>query len=133
MSAFGRYVAGVIGNVVSSHAAIRGLGDRPGDLDAIRREWSRASGLIESLAARIEGSAEAMRDEAYRDLARRCRAYGDSYAFGREIDVMAGLYAEDPGRLRNMRLKVAESLEGGGFLESLREAAAALGGGGEGE
>lgn len=126
MPSFAEYVAGVIGQIEESAGAIRALGDRPGDLDVMRRECARTIGLVESLAARTEGAAGAAggpRGAAYAEIASLCRAYAGSYSFAHEIETMSGLYADDPGRLRSMRLKVCESYEGGRFIEKLAELA----------
>lgn len=118
---FGEYVAGVIGQIQESAEAIRSLGDRPGDLDVMRRECARTIGLVESLASRTEAASGAAGPcgASYAEVASLCRAYAESYSFAREIETMSGLYAGDPGRLRNMRLKVCESYDRERFLERL--------------
>lgn len=122
---------------------MRALEGRPGDLDVMRREWARTIGLVESLAERAAGAAAKAGDSdsggplarAYGEIASLCRAYSESYSFAREIDTMSGLYADDPGRLRSMRLKMCESYDGGRFLERLEGLALEIcgsGGGGRG-
>lgn len=106
---------------------MRALEGRPGDLDVMRREWARTIGLVDSLAERAGGAAagaaggdiDGRLARAYEEMASLCRAYSESYSFAREIDTMSGLYAGDPGRLRNMRLKLCESYDSGRFLERL--------------
>lgn len=140
MPSFAEYVAGVIGQVSEAAQAVRSLEGRPGDLDVMRREWARTIALVESLAERTGGAAAeaAGREEggplarAYEEIASLCRAYAESYSFAREIDTMSGLYADDPGRLRNMRMKMCESYDGGRFLEKLEGLAREIGGGGGG-
>lgn len=140
MPSFDEYVGAVVGQVAESAGAVRALEGRPGDLDVMRREWARTIALVESLAGRLEGAAEAAgggaggaeagpRGRAYGEMAALCRAYSESYSFGREIDTMSGLYADDPGRLRNMRLKMCESYDGGRFLERLEALAREAAGG----
>lgn len=124
MQTFGQYVRGVLGEVVSARDELASLGDRPGDLEAIRREAARILGLLGSLAARLE--AEGREADTYRRLQRGCRRYADSYYFDREISTMAPLYAGDPGRLRSMRLKVLESLDDGGLMGAISESMAEL-------
>lgn len=140
MPSFDEYVGIVVGQVSESAGIVRALEGRPGDLDVMRREWARTIGLVRSLAARLEGAAEAAagggegggggpRERAYGEMAALCRAYSESYSFEREIDTMSGLYADDPGRLRNMRIKMCESYDGGRFLERLEALARGAGGG----
>lgn len=141
LPSFAEYVAGVIGQVSEAAQAVRSLEGKPGDLDVMRREWARTIGLVVSLAERTGGAAAeaAGREEgsplarAYEEIASLCRAYSESYSFAREIDTMSGLYADDPGRLRNMRLKMCESYDGGRFLEKLEGLAREIGGEGEAE
>lgn len=139
MPSFDEYVATVAGQISESAGIVRALEGRPGDLDVMRREWARTIGLVRSLAARLEGAAEpgagggeevggGPRERAYGEMAALCRAYSESYSFGREIDTMSGLYADDPGRLRNMRIKMCESYDGGRFLERLEALARGAGG-----
>ena len=137
MPSFDEYVATVAGQISESAGIVRALEGRPGDLDVMRREWARTIGLVRSLAARLEGAAGAgggeeggggPRERAYGEMAALCRAYSESYSFGREIDTMSGLYADDPGRLRNMRIKMCESYDGGRFLERLEALARGAGG-----
>ena len=145
LPSFGEYVAGVVGQVGEAARAVRALEGRPGDLDVMRREWARTIGLVESLAGRAGGAAEAAaaaapgggglaggRAGAYGEIAALCRSYAESYSFAREIDTMSGLYADDPGRLRSMRLKMCESYDRGRFLERLEELAREVSGGGGG-
>ena len=137
MPSFAEYVAGVIGQVCESARAVRALEGRPGDLGVMRREWARTIGLVDSLAERAGGAAAGGADgrlaKAYGEIASLCRAYSESYSFAREIDTMSGLYADDPGRLCNMRAKMCESYDGGRFLERLEGLAREVGGsGGEG-
>lgn len=137
MPSFDEYVATVAGQISESAGIVRALEGMPGDLDVMRREWARTIGLVRSLAARLEGAAGAgggeeggggPRERAYGEMAALCRAYSESYSFGREIDTMSGLYADDPGRLRNMRIKMCESYDGGRFLERLEALARGAGG-----
>lgn len=115
MLTFGAYVRDVLLQVRASYAALDGLEDRPGDLVVLKREWLKADGLLRSLARRIADSGGT--DDAYCDLARRCSQYVESYDFGREMDIMSGLYSDDPHRLKNMRLKMLESFREGRFID----------------
>lgn len=120
MQPFGPYVRGVLVEARSAYEALGALGDRPGDLGALRREWSRAHGLLCSLAARLEAGAPDA--DPYRRLSRACSRYAGGYDFGREIEAVSALYAGDPGRLRSMRLKMLETLEEGGLMRAVSEA-----------
>ena len=121
MPTFEQYVRDILGRIIASYGTLEDMQDLPGDLDVLKREWAGISGMLRSLAGRIEGTAEA--DAEYGELARRCRRYAKDYDFGREMEIMSGLYADDPNRIRNMRLKMLESFRDGRFLDVLKDAA----------
>ena len=44
------------------------------------------------------------------NLAKKCRKFLE-YDFIREIDLLYGLYSNDPNRLKNIRIKILEAFE----------------------
>ena len=84
------------------------LSDKPGDLDIIRREWHRSVNLSAALAARIDDSKHS--NITLENLAKKCRKFLE-YDFIREIDLLYGLYSNDPNRLKNIRIKILEAFE----------------------
>ncbi len=126
MQTFGQYVRDVLCQVTESYGTLAGLEDAPGDLAVIRRECARITGLLGSLARRID--APGATSDVYAGLLKRCRYYIQNYDFNGEIETMSALYSEDPNRLRNMRLKILESLDDRRLMGEIFEAIEALDG-----
>lgn len=117
MVTLGEYAKDILVQIRSSHDALLELKDRPGDLMVLNREWQRITGLLRSLANRIEASGN--NSDLYVSILDMSRGYIESYYFGRELETMADLYSDDPSRLKNMRLKIIESLHDRSFIDKL--------------
>ncbi len=117
MATFDEYVKDILLNVRASYDSLHKLRDKPGDLIMISREWAKISGLLESLAGRIASSGR--QSDMYNSILSISREYLDSYYFAREIETMADLYADDPSRLKNIRLKIISSLDDKGFIDKI--------------
>lgn len=117
MPTFAGYVADVLGQVKASYDVIVGLENKPGDLDTMKKECIKVDGLLRSLVKRIENSD--MASDTYRDVLKHCRYYIENYSFDDEIETMSSLYANDPGRLKNIRLKILESFYDKKFIENI--------------
>ena len=119
MLTFAQYVKDILNQIKSSYEIFENLDDKPGDLDIIKKEWLKVDSLLNSLIKRIENSDNA--SDVYQNLVKKCKYYTDNYYFHREIEIMSGLYAEDPNRLKNIRLKILESFNDKKFLEKINE------------
>ncbi len=102
------YTASIIQDLIHSHKTLMSLSDKPGDLDIIRREWHRSVNLTIALADRIDDSKHP--HITLENLARKCRKFSE-YDFVQEIDLLYGLYSNDPNRLKNIRIKILEAYE----------------------
>ena len=118
------YTKDILVQIMSSHDTLTSLKDRPGDLDVINREWLRLSALLHSLVDRIDSSG--VQTDLYVTMLKAARRYLEDYYFAREIETMMDLYSEDPNRLKNMRLKVIESLHDKKFIQHVEEAISEL-------
>ncbi|MDI1495800.1 MAG: hypothetical protein K8823_1108 [Cenarchaeum symbiont of Oopsacas minuta] len=102
------YVEGITRDLILSHKTLESLDNKPGDLDIIRREWHRSVGLSVALADRITTSK--ITNETLVNMAKKCRKFTE-YDFTQEIDMLYGLYSDDPNRLKNIRIKILEAFE----------------------
>lgn len=114
MKTFAGYTRGVLEQILLSYRTIGDLQDKPGDLDVIKKEWTRIYGMLQSISRRI-GELDTD-DGTYKELLERCRYYIENYYFYREIETISGLYANDPGRIKNIRLEIIDSLDDHGFM-----------------
>lgn len=125
MSTFAGYLRGILDQVLASYDVICRLGDGPDDLETMKREWVRIYGTFQSMTRRIEESGTDA--DAYLELLKRCRYYTQSYYFYREIETMSELYSNDRDRIRNIRIKIVDSLNDRGFMEWIPECIDKLG------
>ena len=119
MPTFSEYVKDILNQIKSSYEVFEKLEDKPGDLDIIKKEWIKVDSLLNSLIKRIENSDNA--SDVYQNLVKKCKYYTENYYFHREIEIMSDLYANDPNRLKNIRLKILESFNDKKFIERINE------------
>ena len=119
MLTFSGYVKDILKQIKSSHEIFENLDDKPGDLDIMKKEWIKVDSLLNSLIKRIENSENT--SDVYQNLAKKCKYYTENYYFHREIEIMSDLYANDPHRLKNIRLKILESFNDKKFMERITE------------
>ncbi len=117
MVTYDEYVKSILVQIMDSYKYISNLKDKPGDLDKIKVEWLKVSGLLNALVKKLETSKNT--SENYAILLKKSKFYLENYDFEREITIMSGLYSEDPDRLRNIRYKIIESLDDKKFVEKI--------------
>lgn len=109
MVAHEEYLKGILQQIADSHAVLSNLKDKSGDLDVIKRDLAKISGLCQVLLHKIESNKQEFSEYEY--LVPPMRFFLENYNFFREIDTMAPLYSDDPMRLRNMRLTILGALD----------------------
>lgn len=117
MVTYDEYVKNILIQIIDSYKFISELKDKPGDLDKIKVEWLKISGLLHVLVKKLESSNN--QSDNYAMLLKKSKFYLDNYDFEREISIMSGLYSDDSDRLRNIRYKVIESLDDKKFVENI--------------
>ncbi len=124
MVTYDEYVKSILEQILSSYRALSELKDRPGDLEKIKVEWLKISGLLHVLVNKIESQNNS--SDNYNTLLKGSKFYLENYYFEREISIMSGLYSDDPDRLKNIRYKIIESLNDKKFLEKIESIMAEL-------
>jgi hypothetical protein len=109
MAVHDEYLKGILQQIHDSHTAISNLKDKSGDLDVIKRDLAKISGLLQVLSNKIESNKQEFSEYEY--LLSPSRFFLENYNFFREIDTMAPLYSDDPMRLKNMRLTILGALD----------------------
>jgi len=84
------------------------LEDKPGDLEIIKKQNVKINGFFQVLIKRIND--EKFYSNDFLELKSNLEYYLENYSFEKEIETMATLYSEDSKRLKNLRLKILESL-----------------------
>ena len=111
------YLKGVLKQILDSYAIIDQLSDKSGDLEIINREWLKIFGQFRVIINKLEKTPK--NPDIYLELLKRLKHYVENNDFGREINTMAQLYSTDINRLKNIRLKILDSLNERNLMEKV--------------
>lgn len=111
------YIKGILQQVDDTYTLFSNLMDKPGDLDIIKRELAKITGLFQALVNKLDTNAEF---SDYKFLLLPIRYFLQNHDFFREIDTMALLYSEDSMRLKNLRLTILDALDEKNLIEHTR-------------
>ena len=117
MVTFEENVQRIIKQIFESYQTLLELEDKPGDLEIIKIELLKMNGLFKVVNKKIDLSKNYSND--YVKLSKRVKHYLQNYNFIPEIETMANLYSNDPHRLKNIRLKIIESLQDKDMIETI--------------
>jgi len=102
------YLKSILEKIIVAHNTLTKLEDKPGDLKIIKKEILKVNGFFQVLINKMD--TEKFQSTDFSDLKSKFEHYLENYSFEKEIETMAPLYSEDSNRLKNMRLKILESL-----------------------
>lgn len=108
MVTYNDYLKGILEKIQIAYSTLEKLEDKPGDLDTIKKEISKIKGFFQVFITKTDNENNQLSD--FSELKSKFEHYLDAYSFEKEIETMAPLYANDSNRLKNMRLKILESL-----------------------
>lgn len=108
MTTYDEYIKGILQQVDDVYTLFSNLKDKPGDLDIIKRELAKVTGLFQALTNKLEANTEFA---DYEFLLLPTKYFLQNHEFFREIDTMSLLYSEDPLRLKNLRLTILDALD----------------------
>ncbi|MBS3921658.1 MAG: hypothetical protein KGZ37_00745 [Nitrosarchaeum sp.] len=108
MVTYNDYLKGILEKVQITYNTLEKLEDKPGDLDTIKKEISKIKGFFQVFVTKANNENNSISE--FTELKSKFERYLDTYSFEKEIETMAPLYANDSNRLKNMRLKIIESL-----------------------
>jgi len=117
MVSFDEYVKGVLKQVLDSYQILLELEDKSGDLKIIKNKLLKTNGFLRVVVKKIYSSN--IQSDNFVKLSKRSKYYLESYDFEREIDTISNLYSTDPNRLKNIRLKIIESLQDKKLIETI--------------
>ena len=109
MPTWNEYLKGILKKILDSHSKLLQLKDNPGDLVIISKELLKIRGFFKVVTTKLES--ENFQSSNLSELKLKLKEYLETYYFEKELETMALLYSEDSNRIRNMRLKILESLE----------------------
>jgi len=108
MITYYEYLKNMLEKIINSYKVLLELEDKSGDLEIIKKEVSKINGFFQVLVNRI--GIEKFESSDFLDLKSKLEYYLNNYSFDKEIETMSALYSDDKNRLKNIRLKILESL-----------------------
>lgn len=124
VSTLDEYLKGILKQILDSYAVLDELPDKPGDLEIINREWLKIFGQFRVIINKLEKTPK--NPDTYLELLKRLIHYVENNDFEREISTMSQLYSSDINRLKNIRLKILESLNERKLIEKIESIMKAL-------
>jgi hypothetical protein len=107
----------ILEKIIISHNTLTKLADNPGDLEIIKKEILKINGFFHVLVNKIDS--EKFHTPDLLSLKSKIEDYLNNYSFEKEIETMAFLYSDDSNRLKNIRLKILESLADGKLMDNI--------------
>jgi hypothetical protein len=117
MVSYQEYLKSIFEKIIISHNILIKLADNPGDLDIIKKEILKITGFFHVLVNKIDS--EKFHSPDLLNLKSKIEYYLKNYSFEKEIETMAFLYSDDSNRLKNIRLKILESLEDKKLMDNI--------------
>jgi len=112
------YIKTQLEGIIESYNTLSELADKSGSLDIIKKQTLKISGILQVINTKIEKSQ--LNTDAFVEFTKSSRYYLKNYDFAREINTMADLYSEDVFRLKNIRVKILESLNDKKLMEKIQ-------------
>ncbi len=119
MVTYNEYIKNILGQISDSYTVLKETQDKPEDLDKIKKEMLKINGFLKVIIRKT--NTEKIQSSDFRTLESKFQHYLDNYYFEQEIETMATLYSSDVGRIKNMRLKILETLEDRKMMENVAE------------
>ena len=113
------HLKNILSHVLDSYGHLKEIKDAPGDLEIIKKELFKINGFIRVITNNIDS--ENIQSSDFKPLKSKFRYYLENYFFEKEIETMALLYSNDLHRVKNMRLKILESLEDRKMMNDIEE------------
>lgn len=109
MVTYNDHLKNILVQILESYNYLKEIKDKPGDLKNIKKEMLKINGFLKVITNKIDSENIYLSD--FKPLKFKIKQYLENYSFEQEIDTMIPLYSDDVHRIKNMRLKILESLE----------------------
>ena len=119
MVTYVEYLKSILNRIVDSYDALEAIEDKPGDLKKIEKEMLKINGFVRVISNKIEIEKIPLAD--FKITKKKFAEYLVAYSFEKEIETMAPLYSNDVNRIKNMRLKILESLKNNNMMNNIKE------------
>jgi hypothetical protein len=118
MTTYDEYMKNTLQQIADSYTIFQNLKDKSGDLEIIKRELAKITGILQALANKLEVNKQEFSD--YQHLSLPIRHFLQNHDFFREINIMSLLYSDDPMRLKNLRLVILDALDEKNLIEHIK-------------
>jgi len=112
------YLKEILGQILASYKTLTELNDNPNDLEIIKKELSKISGLLQVMRSKLDG--KKYQTDHLVTIYKLATYYIDTYDFTREIEILGQVYYKDSDRLKNLRLLIIDSLNDKKLIEKLQ-------------
>jgi len=119
MVTYVEYLKSILNHIVDSYNILEAIEDKPGDLKKIEKEILKINGFMKVVSNKIEIDKIPLAD--FKITNKKFADYLITYSFEKEIQTMAPLYSNDVSRVKNMRLKILESLKNNNVITNVKE------------
>ena len=119
MVTYVEYLKSIPNHIVDSYNILEAIEDKPGDLKKIEKEILKINGFMKVVSNKIEIDKIPLAD--FKITKKKFADYLITYSFEKEIQTMAPLYSNDVSRVKNMRLKILESLKNNNVITNVKE------------
>jgi len=119
MVTYNEYLKNILNQILDSYTILKKIDDKKEDLDFIKKEMLKINGFLKVVLNKIDS--DKIHSSDFKIVKSKFQHYLDNYYFEKEIETMAPLYSDDLSRVKNMRLKILEALEGRRMMEDVEE------------
>ena len=119
MVTYNEYLKNILNQILDSYNILKNIDEKKEDLDFIKKEMLKINGFLKVVLRKIDS--DKIQSSDFKLVKSKFQNYLDSYYFEKEIETMAPLYSNDLSRVKNMRLKILEALEGRRMMEDVGE------------
>ncbi len=116
---YNEYLKNILIQILSSYNILKENKEKPEDLNNIKKEMLKINGFLKVVSKKID--TDKINSPDFRIVKSKFQYYLNNYYFEKEIETMATLYSNDLSRVKNMRLKILEALEGKKMMENVEE------------
>ena len=116
---YNEHLKNILSHILDSYHILTEIEDKPGDLAKIEKEMLKINGFIKVVSNKIDTDKIPKSD--FGIVKTKFAQYLENYSFEKEIKTMASLYSNDMSRVKNMRLKILESLKNKHMIDYVKE------------
>ncbi len=113
------YLKNILNQILDSYNILKKIDEKKEDLDMIKKEMLKINGFLKVVLRKIDS--DKIQSSDFKIVKSKFQHYLDNYYFEKEIETMAPLYSNDLSRVKNMRLKILESLEHKKMMDDVEE------------